>query len=130
MLAFLNITAGLIFPIFRFRRVTLGLKIFLSSPLSSVVIPVSTRILRVGGVCWGKYLPKGANFIEEAAEQSLGQPSTFPQQREKQGTGWADRTTLTLHGAWMGQGQAAGGPERVKKEEGTSLQARGRTHLA
>ena len=44
--------------------------------------------------------------------------------------GWADRTTLTLHGAWMGQGQAAGGPERVKKEEGTSLQARGHTHLA
>ena len=71
-----------------------------------------------------------ALWAEEAAEQSLGQPSTFPQQREKQGTGWADRTTLTLHGAWMGQGQAAGGPERVKKEEGTSLQARGHTHLA
>ena len=52
-----------------------------------------------------------ALWAEEAAEQSLGQPSTFPQWREKQGTGWADRTTLTQHGAWMGQGQAAGGPE-------------------
>ena len=71
-----------------------------------------------------------ALWAEEAAQQSLRQPSgseeggddggprsllresrAFPQRREEQGTGWADRTTLTLHGAWMGQGQAAGGAE-------------------